>query len=306
MNFISIEELNKAAEKDTEKLISDGENAYLDSIRSAAEVIYENRTARPIVLISGPSGSGKTSTASRIARILRDMGCVTHAISMDNYFLPMTDSPADLIVDEEGNIDYESPYRLDIDMFREHLKKLSDSEEIDIPSFDFASQKRKDGIKLKTSKGDLVILEGIHALNPLVTGDSDDYTTRVYVSVRTRVEYKGELLHPSKIRLMRRLIRDSLYRGRSADQTFEFFKSVERGENLYVMPFKGRADRDIDSFISYEPMVYRNILLPILHKASFAYHDYENYSDMERFLLPLDPIDKSSVPTESLLKEFIG
>ncbi len=305
MNFISVEELNSAA-KDAQKLIFTGEKTYSERITAAAEMIYKNRTRCPVVLISGPSGSGKTSSASRVARILNDMGCVTHAISMDNYFLPMSDSMDNVILDEEGKIDYESPYRLDIDMFREHLRKLSNLEEIDIPSFDFASQKRKKGFKLKTSKGDLVILEGIHALNPLVTGSSDDYTTRVYVSVRTRMEYNGEFLHPSKIRLMRRLIRDSLYRGRSADQTFEFFKSVERGENLYVMPFKNRADCDIDTFISYEPMVYKNILLPILEKASVTYPDYNRFSDIERFLKTIAPINEKFVPGNSLLKEFIG
>ena len=93
-------------------------------------------------------------------------------------------------------------------------------------------------------------MEGIHALNPDVIGHSDEYTNRVYVSVRTRLESGGELLHPSKIRLMRRLIRDKLYRGRSITETMEFFKSVERGEDLYIMPYKHRASFDIDTFIA--------------------------------------------------------
>lgn len=304
MKCISVQELNNAA-LSPEELITAGENAYADSISAAAEQIFEQREKRPVVLISGPSGSGKTTSASRIARLLEDNGCKTHTISMDNYFLPMEET--EKARDKDGNIDYESPYRLDIELFKHHLEKLKRCEEIEIPSFDFAAQQRKRGISLKRSANDLVILEGIHALNPLVTGDSADYTSCVYVSVRTRIEAPdGELLHPSKIRLMRRLIRDKLYRGRSLSQTFEFFKSVERGENLYIMPFKERADFDIDTFISYEPMVYRDILLADLEKTAEEYDDYASYADIGRFLKILSSVDRDLVPDNSLVREFIG
>ena len=149
-------------------------------------------------------------------------------------------------------------------------------------------------------------MEGIHALNPDVIGHSDEYTNRVYVSVRTRLESGGELLHPSKIRLMRRLIRDKLYRGRSITETMEFFKSVERGEDLYIMPYKHRASFDIDTFIAYEPMVYRDILLDDLHRVSRTYPEYEKYADIEKFLRKLEPLDPANVPDNSLVREFIG
>lgn len=114
------------------------------------------------------------------------------------------------------------------------------------------------------------------------------------------------MLHPSKIRLMRRLMRDKLYRGRSLSETFEFFKSVERGENLYIMPYKHRADIDIDTFVEYEAPVYRDILLPELEKASDDYSDYASYADIEKFLKLLAPIDRDLVPQQSLIREFIG
>ncbi len=303
MECISVERLNELA-KDPDKFISDGENLYADRLSETARHIYEKRETHPLVLISGPSGSGKTTSAVRIGMLLRDNGCGVHVISMDNYFLPMEEN--EKARDENGEIDFESPYRLDIDLFSKHLEKLFRCEEIAVPSFDFALQKRKKGMSLKRKSGDIVILEGIHALNPLVTGDSDTYTTRVYVSVRTRLSDGEKLLHPSKIRLMRRLIRDKLYRGRSLSETFEFFKSVERGENLYIMPFKSRADFDIDTFIGYEPLVYRDILLPELENAGKEYSDYKKYADIAEFLERLSPLDKSLVPDNSLIREFVG
>ena len=302
MNCISIAQLNDLV-KTPEKFIEQGEEFYSAQLKEAADKVYELREERPIVLISGPSGSGKTTSASRVARLLESYGCKAHTISMDNYFLPKhLDAAAR---DENGKIDYESPQRMDIPLFKEHLEKLFNCVEIDIPSFDFARQDRDPGMKLKREKGDIIIIEGIHALNPLLTGDCEKFTIGVYVSVRTRIQNGEELLHPSKIRLMRRLMRDKLYRGRSLDETFEFFKSVERGEDMYIMPYKHRADFDIDTFIEYEAPVYRDILLPDLEK-SRDYYDYAAYEDIERFLRLLSPMDRKYVPEQSLIREFIG
>ncbi|MCM1166334.1 MAG: nucleoside kinase [Lachnospiraceae bacterium] len=303
MECISVETLCVAA-REPEEFITQGESVFSDRLSAAAEMIFKSREEKPIVLISGPSGSGKTTSATRIARLLAQRGCKAHTVSMDNYFLPMHMNES--ARDKDGKIDFESPRRLDIPLFKEHLNKLVRGERIDIPSFDFAAQERREGMPLLREKGDLVILEGIHALNPLLTGDFDESTLGVYVSVRTRIQSGDELLHPSKIRLMRRLMRDKLYRGRSLSETFEFFKSVERGENLYIMPYKHRADIDIDTFIEYEAPVYRDILLPELEKAADEYSDYASYADIGRFLKLLAPVDKELVPANSLIREFIG
>ncbi len=303
MKCIPVKELNaKAAEAGA--LVLEAENLYADQISKAAQRIYRERRERPIVLISGPSGSGKTTTAGRIQRLLEDNGCRAHTISMDNYFLPLTEQEKQLA--EQGLFDFESPRRLDTELFKTHLEKLSRGGEIDVPAFDFAKQDRCPGMPLSCKPGDIVIMEGIHALNPDVTGRSDSYTNRVYVSVRTRLEHGGELLHPSKIRLMRRLIRDKLYRGRSITETMDFFRSVERGENLYIMPYKHRANFDIDTFIEYEPMVYRDILLGDLEKAAESYENYAQYADIEKILRALEPVSPDIVPDNSLIREFIG
>lgn len=303
MKCIPVKELNDSA-VDPQEFVLSAENAYADQISAAAERIYMERKERPVVLISGPSGSGKTTSAGRIAQLLEDNGCRAHTISMDNYFLPLTEQDKRLA--ELGQFDFESPKRLDTELFSRHLKMLSRCEAIDVPAFDFTAQERRPGITLECSPGDIVIMEGIHALNPEVTGHSDEFTNRVYVSVRTRLESDGALLHPSKIRLMRRLIRDKLYRGRSISETMDFFRSVERGEDLYIMPFKHRASFDIDTFIAYEPMVYRDILLGDLEHVSGTYGDYEHYADIEQFLRKLQPMDREVVPENSLVREFIG
>lgn len=303
MKCIPVNELNRLAQQ-PQGLILDAENLYADRISAAAERIFKERRERPVVLISGPSGSGKTTTARRIAQLLEDNGCRAHTISMDNYFLPLTDEEKRL--GELGQFDFESPKRLDTDLFKKHLDMLSRCERIDVPAFDFAEQKRCTGMPLEIQKGDIVIMEGIHALNPDVIGHSDEYTNRVYVSVRTRLESGGAVLHPSKIRLMRRLIRDKLYRGRSIQETMDFFRSVERGEDLYIMPYKHRASFDIDTFISYEPMVYRDILLDDLRRTADIYSDYSHYADIERFLEQLEPVSRDLVPENSLVREFIG
>ncbi len=303
MKCVSVSELNQLA-KTPQDFVYEAENAYADQISAAAERIYSDRKERPVVLISGPSGSGKTTTAGRIARLLEDNGCRAHTISMDNYFLTLTQEEKRL--GEQGKFDFESPKRLDAELFKKHLEMLSRCEKIDVPSFDFAVQKSRPGMPLEPQPGDIVIMEGIHALNPDVIGHSDSYTNRVYVSVRTRLEDGGELLHPSKIRLMRRLIRDKLYRGRSLAETMDFFKSVERGENLYIMPYKDRATFDIDTFIAYEPLVYRDILLGDLEEISRSYGNYAEYADIERFLRKLCPVDREYVPDNSLVREFTG
>lgn len=301
MRCFSVDYLNNSANS-PESFIAEGERLYFEQLTSAAEEVYEQRAEKPIVLISGPSGSGKTTSAVRVAEALKKKGCGAHVVSMDNYFLPLKKDKE--LHGEE--IDFESPERLDMELFRKHLEMLNSGEEIDIPGFDFAKQDRIPGMKLKREPGDLVILEGIHALNPLVTGESDDYTHRIYVSVRTRIQLGDEMLHPSKIRLMRRLMRDKLYRGRELAETFEFFKSVERGEDLYIMPHKHRADHDIDTFIEYEASVYRDLLLPELERTAPSYEGYSDFADIERFLRALSGIDKKYVPEDALIREFVG
>lgn len=305
LNYINTTNINSGLENDAEGFIRSSENIYRDQLRIAAEKIYMSREERPLVLLSGPSGSGKTTTALRLAALLGNKGLQVHTLSMDNYFLPA--DAGEFPVDENGKTDLESPYRLDIPMFSEHLEKLSKGEPVEMPIFDFTTQSRSDFIPVARKSNEIIIIEGIHALNPEVTGDSDDFTTCMYVSVRTRIRTKyGLTLHPRKIRLMRRLNRDRLFRCRSLEDIFDMFESVTNGEEKYIMPYKKRATIEIDSFIPYEASVYAKMLRNDIENNREAFSAIEDGDVMLKVLTELEPLSEELVPSDSLVREFIG
>ena len=197
--------------------------------------------------------------------------------------------------------------RLDIPMFSEHLEKLSKGEPVEMPIFDFTTQSRSDFIPVARKSNEIIIIEGIHALNPEVTGDSDDFTTCMYVSVRTRIRTKyGLTLHPRKIRLMRRLNRDRLFRCRSLEDIFDMFESVTKGEEKYIMPYKKRATIEINSFIPYEASVYAKMLRSDVENNREAFAAIEDGDVMLKVLTELEPLSEELVPSDSLVREFIG
>lgn len=307
MRFINISQLNKTIKNDASAFIEKTNRDYTKKVGAVASSIADNIKEKPLVLLSGPSGSGKTTTAYRIKDALGEIGINSHIVSMDNYFI--TNSKLDeksVPRDEEGNIDLESPYRVDIPLFQEQMKLMSEGQKVDIPVFDFVTQEHSSYIPLTRKKDEIIIIEGIHALNPEVTGSTGEKASCVYVSVRTRLKTdNGDILHPSQVRLMRRLIRDRLFRGRSFDDIFAMFTSVQRGENLYIMPHKHRADYDVDTFIDYEASVYKSIIYDELKAyKETAFPDLRKMT--LRYLKELEPISAELIPDNSLIKEFIG
>lgn len=308
MKKIHCSAINQKIHRDTKAFIHRNELYYKTQIETIAGSIAESRGAKPIILLAGPSGSGKTTTALRLEQFLDMNGMETHTISMDNYFLPLDEKTAER--NEDGTINFESPSRLDIALLNEHMKLLSEGEEVEIPAFDFTRQDRAPhGRKLRRKPNELIIFEGIHALNPEVTGDNEDIANCVYVSVRTRLEANdGRILHPSHIRLMRRIIRDKLFRARSCESTISMFRSVERGENEYIMPFKKRSQYSIDTFMYYEPSVYREYLLDDLRAArgKISTDEFDGLDLMIEVLEELESVNTDCVPGTSLVREFVG
>lgn len=307
--YARIASINKKAQRGSGELISIAEDNYAAYIEEAARFIAD-RPDKPVVLLSGPSGSGKTTTALRICGKLRDWGMSVHTLSMDNYFLPMTaESEKTLPRDEKGQIDLESPLRLDIPLFSEHLKILAEGAEIEMPRFDFATQSRPSFVPVKRHKDEIMIIEGIHALNPAVTGHAEEFSTGLYVSVRTGLKAEdGALLRPRQVRLMRRLCRDHLFRRRSYRDIFAMFESVSRGEERYIFPYKHRADMDVDTFMAYEVPVYRAALFDELSAAleTGEMDGYPDCGEIMRFFRELSPINADVIPGDSLIREFVG
>ena len=305
MKLITTDELNLEIANGEKEFIEASERKYQQKLDEIAEVLKENLKEKPLILLSGPSGSGKTTTALRLEHMLDTTGFETHTLSMDSYFLPVDETPH--AVNENGIVDFESPLRMDIELLNKHLEQIANCEEVEIPKFNFIKQKREHGKKLKRKPNEFVVIEGIHALNPDITGKSYDFSTGLYVSIRTRLQNtQGELLHPSKIRVMRRLMRDVKHRGRLPQDTLDMFKSVERGENLYIMPYKHRAHFELDTFFDYEIPLYRNRLIPVFEQLSKDYADYERFKIIPSFLNELNSVGVDNVPTNSLIREFIG
>jgi len=287
---------------DAHNLLKWSEENYTAQVQAAANHIMAHSDEYPIILLSGPSGSGKTTTAFRLEAILDAMGYETHVISMDHYFKELT--PEEMVLMKQNRFDLESPARVNQELLAEQLASIAEGRPTEIPYYDFvANRSIPSGHMLTRGKKDLILLEGIHALNPDLTGMCA--AIGLYVSVRTRVELpNGELMHPSLIRLLRRLIRDSRFRGSGFETIIGKYPSVERGEAKYIMPYKHRAEVEIDSFLPYELGIFRSELFDRL----MAMHENDMAQTLVRLLDPVcpAPYDPDTIPTDSLLCEFLG
>ena len=295
---IRLEVINQHITRDAAAFVAACEHNYWEQVHKIADFVKEHHTARPILLLSGPSGSGKTTTAHLLEHLLEQSGLQAHTLSMDNYFIPLT--PSQLA---DAATALESPDRVDKRLLNEQLQSIFAGQTVDVPTFDFSHNTRRyHGNTLTRHKDELVILEGIHALNPDVITLPDETTVRIYISVRTRLALEdGSLLHPKWIRLMRRILRDETHRNRTPEHSYEHFDSVNLGEDRYIMPYKPHAMFDVDTMIPYEIALYRNSLLPKLQ----TIRNHPGVADMIRFLEQSVSLDKALLPHNSLITEFI-
>ena len=301
-----LQEINKRIKTDVTEFLAECDQAYAQRVSLAADKILSNLERSPIVLLSGPSGSGKTTTALKIAEELRRRGINSHAVAMDNYFKTLDRRTAPRT--PEGDIDYESPLCMDMDLLDEHFTTLSAGGEVLIPKFEFARQMRNDaaGIPLQLGKNEIAIFEGIHALNDDIAGRHPE-ATKLYISARSNVNEGAELRFKGTwMRLTRRTVRDYQFRGTDAAQTLDMWANVRRGEKLYISPFKNRADIIFDSSLPYEVSVMRNFAPPILKSVPEDNERYDEIMDLMAAFEHFEPIDPNLVAGDSLLREFIG
>lgn len=258
-----------------------------------------------IVLIAGPSSSGKTTTSKRIAIQLMACGLHPHTLSTDNYFVNRVDTP----LDENGEYDFECIEAVDTAFFNKQMNALLNGEEVELPRYDFPSGERKfEGNRLQIGADDVIILEGNHALNPIMSQlIPEDKKYRIYVSALTTIALDDHNFVPTDdIRLLRRLLRDCRYRGYSALETIRRYPSVSRGEEKWIFPFQETADSTFNSALLYELNVIREQVMPILEQVSEREPEYSEASRLRKFLRYFLPVPARQVPPTSLLREFSG
>lgn len=258
-----------------------------------------------LVLIAGPSSSGKTTTSKRIAIQLIACGLHPHTLSTDNYFVNRVDTP----LDENGEYDFECIEAVDTAFFNEQMNQLINGEEVELPRYDFVSGERKfEGKKLKIGPNDVIILEGNHALNPILSKQiPENKKYRIYVSALTTIALDDHNYVPTEdIRLLRRLLRDYRYRGYTALETIRRYPSVTRGEERWIFPFQETADATFNSALLYELNVIREQVMPILEQVSEREPEYSEASRLRKFLRYFIPVPARQVPPTSLLREFSG
>ena len=303
----NVGDLNGAvARRHAQEIILVSEAMQEKQIAKIAEEIAERyQHGVRMVLISGPSSSGKTTFCKRLqiqltTNLLRPIG-----ISLDDYFLNREDTPKD----EQGEYDFESLYALDLPYFNRDLERLLNGEEIELPTFDFHTGKRVfKGNKLKMEPNTVLVMEGIHGLNPELTRCiNQDCTYKIYVSVLTTISLDNHNWIPTTDnRLLRRIIRDYRFRGYSAEQTILRWPSVRRGEDKWIFPYQEHADAMFNSAMIYELASLRPYAEPILAEVKENSPAYAEAYRLRRFLRYFTPIPTEQLPGTSLLREFLG
>lgn len=273
--------------------------------RIADEIARRYEDGVRVVLIAGPSSSGKTTTCKRLEIQLATNLLHPVGISLDDYFVNREDTPKDA----DGEYDFESLYALDLPYFNKDLNRLIAGEEVDLPSFDFATGRRVfRGRKLKLQKNAIIVIEGIHALNPELTAHIDDRLKyKVYVSALTSISLDNHNWIPTTDnRLLRRIIRDAQFRGYSAEDTILRWPSVRRGEDKWIFPYQENADVMFNSAMLYELAVLRPYVEPVLREVNESSPAYIEAYRLLRFLQYFKCIPESELPKASLLREFLG
>ena len=297
--------LNAAVDENRIKdVIMLDEALHEKKIANIADKIAENRNVK-MVLIAGPSSSGKTTFAQRLGIQLRINKIKPVTISVDNYFVERKDTPRD----ENGDYDFECIEAIDLKLFNEHLTKLLNGEEVEMPEFDFhEGTKRYKGKKLKLKSDEVLVIEGIHCLNDKLTSSiPKEQKYKIYISALTVLNMdRYNRISSTDTRLVRRIVRDYQFRGYSAKHTIATWHSVNRGEELNTFPYQEEADAIFNTSLIYELGVLKGKAMPVLEEITKKDKEYAEAHRLVNMLKYFKTIPDRLVPTNSLLKEFLG
>jgi uridine kinase len=286
-----------------EGYIAQCEAGYEERVAAVAGEIAARGCA--IVMLSGPSASGKTTSANKLALELRQRGGAATVVSLDNFFRNVENYPKT----KEGVPDFEHLMALDVDMVNACLKELSETGRCEIPTYDFISQRRAGRTELiETGGGATVIIEGIHALNPLLSQSiSDADIFRLYVGLRMEYGERGRRVIATRdLRIARRLVRDYYFRGHSVRNTLELWNRLRDGEERWIKPFKSDADMLLDTSFPYEPGLFAPILSGLCADPEQGGEFRDTLFELSARFEAFSAVDAASVPPGSMLREFIG
>ncbi len=302
-----LKKVNDRASNDPVKFLRECDEFYENQLSEGANRIIAHGKVSPIVFVSGPSGSGKTTTALKLEQHVEARGAETHIVALDNYFRSVSDG--DYPVNEKGEYDYESPLCLDMELLAEHFAAIGRGEPIEVPRYVFKEQRqeRSSGRILHAKPGDIIIFEGIHALNDTFSAIAPN-AFKVYISARSNVvDEDGSIVFKGTwMRLCRRLLRDHQFRNFPAETTLRLWDNVRQGEKKYISPFKDKADLQFDSSLMAEVCVMKPFMQELLQHIPEDVPRYEEFCSILPAFERFETIDHRLVAKDSLLREFIG
>jgi len=286
------------------ELVLVAEALHEQRIASIAQRIVENKDKIDLVLIAGPSSSGKTTTSKRLTVQMIAQGLTPYTMELDNYFVNRADTP----VDENGEYDFESLYAVDIPRLNEDLQKMVRGERVQLPKYNFLTGQSEDGEIVQLREGQVIIMEGIHGLNPkLLPGFSAEKAFRIYVSCLTQLNLdRYNRISTTDTRLIRRIVRDARERGYSATDTIRRWDLVRKGEKKHIFPYQDNADEMLNSALVYELSAVKNLAEPLLRQVSTKSVEYIEANRLLSMLEWFLPLDSAMIPDNSILREFIG
>ena len=293
------------AKSDAKAFVEMTEKMYQSDLRQIAEQILTIPAKRHIIMLSGPSSSGKTTSAQKLADEFRLKGCEVQHISMDDFYLGK-----DIVRKlPNGKPDFESVEALDIPLVKRSVRELSETGKCDIPKYDFKESKRTDIIQhLELSSNAVIIIEGIHALNPIFNDVATaENVSKIYVSVKQGIK-NGEdyVLTNREIRCIRRVVRDNNFREAPPEKLLEMWGDIVDGEKRYIRPYRYTGDFTVNSIHIYEPCIMKEPAIKLLEQINEKSEYYETARHLIQSLSGFENIDTSLIPENSLMREFIG
>ena len=300
-----LNDINLRTVSDPKGFMEECDALYRQRVEEAVDRILDNKEKSPIILLSGPSGSGKTTTSMKIAEALEKRGVRTHYVGMDDYFKTVDRTTPRT---PEGELDLESPLCLDMELLNTHFDQLAKGERIYVPKFEFSRRMRiqTPSKSIKLGKDEMVVFEGIHALNTMIT-DVHPEAFKLYISARSDVEFQGRVVFKRTwFRLVRRMVRDYKFRGSDPQETMSMWANVRRGEMSYISPFKDQANFRFDTSFAYELPVFNHTATQLFKSVPEGIERFDELRKVLPALQLFGHIPEEDVADDALIREFIG